>query len=208
MSLAPAVVSSQICVCAAPLSSKPLFIMSRWCMSLRCYRNNPIKWTAGEVDRLSERLLNRCLSGHREAMVMTAGLDSCSRGTSTVPQAHAHTITHQFETLYDANVQISNGGPYGNLSHLSQTNSLRTGVKHSRQCWLWSLKLCYCSRRYCSKLMYLVKSCWKKWRADVCANVQFSLRLLINYLLTLHNSSLTIGPRHEWCRADMDDKTG
>lgn len=113
------------------------------------------------------------------------------------PQAHAHTITHQFETLYDANVQISNGGPYGNLSHLSQTNSLRTGVKHSRQCWLWSLKLCYCSRRYCSKLMYLVKSCWKKWGANVCANVQFSLRLLINYLLTLHNSSLTIGPRHE-----------
>lgn len=135
MSLAPALVFSQICFCGAPLSSKPLFIISRWCTSLRCYRNNPIKWTAGEVDRLSERLLNRCLSGHREAMVMTAGLDSCSRGTRVrCPLKHTHTITHPFETLYDANVQISTGGPYGNLSHLSQTNSLRTGVKHSRLC--------------------------------------------------------------------------
>lgn len=100
-SLAPVLISSQICFCGAPLSSKPLFIISRWCTSLRCYRNNPIKWTAGELDRLSERLLNRCLSGHREAMVMTAGLESCSRGTrGGSPVRHTHNNSSTWNTIW------------------------------------------------------------------------------------------------------------
>ncbi len=109
-SLAPALISSHISFCGTLFSSKPFFIISRWCTSLRCYRNNPIKWTAGELDRLSERLLNRCLSGHREPMVMTAGLDSFfPRDSST--HTHTQSLVHlkhymmqmcRFQTVHES----------------------------------------------------------------------------------------------------------
>ncbi len=111
---------------------------------------------------------------------------------------HTHTITRPLETLYDANVQISNGGPWGNLSHLSQSNSLRTGVKHSR---LWSLKHCYCSLCYCSTLMDL----WRAVRRNresmfiqICCSLSPNKSLNIEYIthssplaLSINNTDLT-----------------